>query len=121
MGRNNLTGAWGEEIAAKYLQKKGFQIQAIGYRCRYGEVDIIASNRKFLVFTEVKLRKNDNFARAHEFVDIYKQNRLRTTAAFYLDGNRTKLQPRFDVIEIYAPDGVATVRPKIVHMEAAFE
>lgn len=121
MGRNNLAGAWGEDQAARFLQKKGFQILAMGYRCRYGEIDIIACNRKYLVFAEVKLRKNDNFAKAFEFVDTYKQSRLRTTASFYLDSNPTKLQPRFDVIEVYAPEGTATNTPKIVHMEAAFE
>lgn len=121
MGRNNLVGAWGEELAAIYLQKRGFQILAMGYRCRFGEIDIIAASRKYLVFTEVKLRKNDGFAKASDYVDIHKQNRLRTTAAFYLDNNPSKLQPRFDVIEVYAPMGIETLNPKIVHMEAAFE
>ena len=121
MGRNNIVGAWGEEFAARYLQKKGYKILAMGYRCRFGEIDIIAANRKTLIFAEVKLRKNDNFAMAAEFVDAHKQNRLRTTAAFYMDANPTKLQPRFDVIEVYAPLGTQTENPKIVHLEAAFE
>lgn len=121
MGRNNIVGAWGEELAAKYLQKKGYKILAMGFRCRFGEIDIIASNRKSLVFAEVKLRKNDNFANAADFVDLHKQERLRTTASFYIDRSFTKLQPRFDVIEIYAPLGTQTENPEIIHMEAAFE
>lgn len=121
MGRSNIIGAWGEALAAEYLTSKGYRLVAMGYRCRYGEIDIIASNRKYLVFVEVKLRKNDNFAKAFEFVDTHKQDRLRTTAAFYLDAYPTKLQPRFDVIEIYAPNGLDTVAPKIHHMEDAFE
>lgn len=114
-------GAWGEALAAAYLQKKHYRIVTTGYRCRYGEIDLIAENRKYLVFVEVKLRKSAGFARACEFVDYYKQNRLRTTAALYLSQNPTALQPRFDVIEIYAPDGTETVKPRIYHLEDAFQ
>lgn len=62
MGRNNLTGAWGEALAAEYLRKKRYEILASGYRCRFGEIDLIVKNRKFLVFVEVKLRKSAEFA-----------------------------------------------------------
>lgn len=121
MGRNNLSGAWGEALAAEYLRGKRYQILAAGYRCRFGEIDLIARNRKFLVFVEVKLRKSADFAKAMEYVDRRKQDRLRTTAAFYLSENPTNLQPRFDVIEIYAPAGTNTPRPEIHHMEDAFQ
>jgi putative endonuclease len=121
MGKNNLTGAWGESLAAEFLQKKRYKILATGYRCRFGEIDLIAANKTNLVFVEVKLRKSDRFASAYEHVDFYKQNRLRTTAAVYLAENPTKLQPRFDVIEIYAPEGVQTANPQIHHMEDAFQ
>lgn len=121
MGRNNLAGAWGETIAAQYLRNKKFVIIGAGYRCRFGEIDLIASNKKHIVFVEVKLRKSDKFAKAAEFVDYHKQNRLRTTASMYLAQNPTKLQPRFDVIEVYAPDGYETKDPVINHLEGAFE
>ena len=121
MGKNNLLGAWGETIAAQYLQKKRFKILALNYRCRFGEIDIIASNRKYLVFVEVKLRKNDRFASASEFVDRNKQDRIKATAALYLSQNDTKLQPRFDVIEIYAPFGTQSSAPIINHLEDAFQ
>lgn len=121
MGRNNLSGAWGEALAAEYLRGKHYQILATGYRCRFGEIDLIARNRKFLVFVEVKLRKSADFAKAMEYVDRRKQDRLRTTAALYLSENPTNLQPRFDVIEIYAPAGTNTPRPEIHHMEDAFQ
>lgn len=120
MGRNNITGAWGEALAAAYLQKKHYKLLASGYRCRFGEIDLIVSDRRFLVFVEVKLRKNDRFANAREFVDRRKQERLRTTAELYLSEMPTHLQPRFDVIEIYAPEGISTKNPKIVHLEDAF-
>ena len=120
MGRNNIVGAWGESIAADFLRKKHYKILATGYRSRFGEIDIIAYNRRYLLFVEVKLRKSAVFANAHEFVDSHKQVRLRTTAEIYLSQNPTILQPRFDVIEIYAPEGTDTLRPEIHHIEDAF-
>ena len=121
MGTNNLLGAWGEAIAAEYLRKKRYHLIAAGYQCRFGEIDLIASYKKNLVFIEVKLRKSDHFAQAMEFVDHNKQNRLRTTADFYLSKYPSELMPRFDVIEIYAPDGIETKKPLIRHLENAFE
>lgn len=120
MGRNNVVGSWGEQIAADYLRKKRFRLVAANYRCRFGEIDLIVSNRKFLVFAEVKLRMSDKFAEAREFVDRNKQARIRTTAEMYLSQNPTSLQPRFDVIEIYAKDGIETKYPVINHLEDAF-
>lgn len=121
MGRNNLAGAWGEALAAEYLRKKRYKIIAAGYRSRFGEIDLIAQNRKYLVFVEVKLRKCSDFASAMEYVDRRKQDRIRTTAQLYLSEHPTDLQPRFDVIEIYAPEGVNTRHPEIHHMEDAFQ
>ena len=121
MATSKLTGAWGEALAAEYLLKKKYKLLATGYRCRFGEIDLIAANENYLVFVEVKLRKNNRFADALEFVDFHKQNRIRTTAELYLSQNETDLQPRFDVIEIYAPDGVDTKKPEIHHLEDAFQ
>ena len=121
MGTSKLSGAWGEALAAEFLRKKHFKTVAAGFRCRFGEIDLIVSNRQYLVFVEVKLRKSDKFAQAREFVDFRKQNRIRTTAALYLEQNPTHLQPRFDVIEIYAPEGLETRNPTIHHLEDAFE
>lgn len=119
--RSKLSGAWGEALAAEFLRGKHYKILAAGYFCRFGEVDLIARDRKFLVFVEVKLRKSRSFARAMEYVDRRKQDRIRMTASMYLADNPTNLQPRFDVIEIYAPEGTATVNPEIYHMEDAFQ
>ena len=121
MGKNDLTGRWGEALAAEYLRKKRYTLVAAGYYCKFGEIDLIVKDRKFLVFVEVKLRKSDAFASAYEFVDRRKQNRIRTTAEIYLSQYPTKLQPRFDVIEIYAPKGTETLHPEIRHMEDAFQ
>lgn len=121
MATSKLSGAWGEALAAEYLRKKRFKILASGYRCRFGEIDLIAADRKYLVFVEVKTRKSEDFARARDHVDYRKQDRLRSTAAMYLSQYPTNLQPRFDVIEIYAPDGVKTAHPVLNHLEDAFQ
>ena len=121
MGRSNLLGGWGEALAAEYLRKKRYEIVAQGWRCKFGEIDLIVKNRKYLAFVEVKLRKSDRFAAAMEYVDRRKQDRLRMTASLYLSRNETKFQPRFDVIEIYAPDGMDTADPEIIHLEDAFQ
>ena len=121
MGRNNLVGAWGEALAADFLRKKHYEIVAAGYRSRFGEIDLIVKDRKYLVFVEVKLRKSGDFAQAFEYVDRRKQDKIRITASMYLNQYPTNLQPRFDVIEIYAPEGTATRKPEIHHILNAFE
>ena len=121
MGRNNLVGAWGESLAAAYLQKKRYRLLATGYRSRFGEIDLIVSKGKYIVFVEVKLRKSNHFADAMEFVDQRKQSRIRTTAEIYLSQFPSDLQPRFDVIEVYAPAGTETIKPVINHLEDAFQ
>lgn len=117
----NLNGAWGEALAAEYLRQKRYTLVAANYRCKFGEIDLIAKDKKYLVFVEVKLRKNAAFAQAREFVDHRKQDRIRVTASIYLETHPTELQPRFDVIEIYAPEGRNTAYPEINHLEGAFE
>ena len=121
MKNSNLRGAWGEALAAEYLRKKKYTLLAAGYRCRFGEIDLIVANKKYLVFVEVKLRKNADFATAREYVNRTKQDRIRMTASMYLSQNPTALQPRFDVIEIYCPQGRETVIPEINHLEDAFQ
>ena len=120
MGRSNLLGGWGEALAAEYLRKKRYEIVASGYRCRFGEIDLICEEKGYLCFTEVKLRKSAAYGSAGSFVDFRKQNKLRATAQYYLSRRATVLQPRFDVIEIYAPYGLGTKFPKITRIENAF-
>ncbi len=119
-GDLRLLGRWGEAAVSAWLRKKGYKIIGAGYRCRFGEIDLIATKDKFICFTEVKMRKNADFACAREFVDRRKQERLRLTAQHYLCEHPTELQPRFDVAEIYAPVGISTKDPKINYIENAF-
>ena len=113
-------GRFGEERAARYLRLRGYRILETNYACRIGEIDLIAKKGGYIVFVEVKLRKSADFAAAREFVTAAKQQRIRSTAALWLSQNETALQPRFDVVEIYAPQG-AGGRITINHIENAFE
>ncbi|MFG6373516.1 MAG: YraN family protein [Oscillospiraceae bacterium] len=117
---NHLLGKWGEALVAEDLRKKGWQVLAAGYRCRLGEIDLIARKGRFIVFLEVKLRKSEDYGRAAEAVDRRKQSRLRATAQLYLAQRPTDLQPRFDVAEVYAPQGMETPAPRIGYIENAF-
>ena len=121
MAKPNLLGPWGEALAAEFLRKRHYEVVACNYRSRFGEIDLIARNKKMIVFVEVKLRKNDQFVQAREYVGIQKQERIRSTALMWLQTHPTELQPRFDVIEIYASDGIRTAAPKIIHLEDAFQ
>ncbi len=118
MNRREL-GSFGEEQAARYLRRKGYTLVGMNYRCRMGEIDLIVRGHGCIVFVEVKLRKDDRFAQAREFVTRAKQKRILTTARLWLCENETKLQPRFDVVEVYAPAG-AGGPVQIEHIEDAF-
>lgn len=113
-------GDWGEERAARYLRLHGYRILERNFRCRQGEIDIIARKGTFVAFVEVKQRKNADFGEAREFVTWSKQRRILAAAELWLLKTRCELQPRFDVIEVYAPEGTRTLRPEIHHLENAF-
>ena len=119
-GESRLLGRWGEGVAADDLRRRGWSILHTNYRCRGGEIDIIASKGGVLAFVEVKLRKSSGFAPARAFVTAEKQRKLRLTAELYLSEHPTELQPRFDVAEVYAPQGMGTVHPEINYIENAF-
>lgn len=117
---SRLLGRWGETLAAEYLRRRGFSILGAGWRCRFGEIDLIAADKNYLCFVEVKLRKSAAYGTAGAFVDRRKQEKLRLTAQMYLSEHPTNLQPRFDVVEIYAPQGMETRQPDIHMLENAF-
>ncbi len=118
MEKQNL-GSFGEDSAVRYLRRKHYTILERNYRCRQGEIDIVAQKGGFVVFVEVKLRKNDRVAQAREFVTRAKQEKILRTAGLWLSQNQSDLQPRFDVIEVYAPQGMnGPVRME--HVEDAF-
>ena len=117
---NRALGQFGEEQAARYLRRRFYSIVERNYRCRLGEIDLIARRGNTLAFVEVKLRRDDAHGEAREFVTSRKQQRILAAAELWLSLHETELQPRFDVIEVYAPRG-AEGPVKIRHIENAFE
>ena len=117
-----LLGRWGEKQAAGYLHQKGYRLLAAGYRCRMGEIDLIAQKGRELAFVEVKLRRNANFAEPREQVTAAKQRRILLAARHFLAQHPEYGEHycRFDVAEVYAPDGVQTAKPEIRYSEHAF-
>lgn len=113
-------GACGEKIAASFLKKHGYKIAAMNFLSAHGEIDIIAENKDFLVFAEVKSRKNSdenfkNYGLPSEAVTKKKQQHIIYTANFYLNKHPTKKAIRFDVIEVFLDE-----KSHVNHIEDAF-
>lgn len=119
MTKQRLTlGAWGEDRAAEFLLARGFKILERNYRCALGEVDIIACDRKSLIFVEVKTRSSSAFGLPQESVGVRKQQQLIRVAQWYLKAPGTlRLNPRFDVVAILVRTGQA---PEVTHITNAF-
>lgn len=84
---NYQTGRQGEEIARQYLITKGFEIIEHNFRTRFGEIDIIAADRKTLVFVEVKVKIGDQFGSPEEMIGPGKRWQIRQMAEVYLQQN----------------------------------
>ncbi len=94
-------GRYGEEIALKYLKKKKYNIVKRGFRLFRGEIDIIAYDRKILVFIEVKTRRSKAFGLPEESVTISKQKQIKKVAQGFLAFNNLQdVECRFDVISL---------------------
>lgn len=115
----NESGAWGEAFAASYLQQNHCKIEARNYHSRYGEIDVIASNVKYLIFLEVKTRRMDAMVSPLEAVTPTKQHRIIRTAQSYLMKFPTELQPRFDVMGIIT-DSSRHIIKNYVYLKNAF-
>ena len=107
-------GTEGEHMAARYLQSEGYAILEMNYRCKLGEIDIIASKKDCMTFVEVKYRKNDRYGTSLEAVNHKKQQIIRRVASFYLVSviHSANVHCSFDVIGI---DG-----SEITHLKNAF-
>jgi len=103
-------GKEGEEIAVRYLQDMGFTILETNYRFRRGEIDIIMRDGEYLVFCEVKMRRNDNYGPPEYAVTPKKQQQIRKVAEGYLYERGIKDQAcRFDVVAIQTMNGVTEI------------
>lgn len=102
-------GARGEAAARSYLQRRGYTIEAVNYRCRWGEVDIVASHGGVLVFVEVRTRRGQSFGSPQESITPRKRERLILTAQHYLQEHDIDGHWRIDLVAIEA-DGRGVVR-----------
>jgi len=114
-------GQWGEEQACAYLKGQGFRIVERNFRCRTGELDIVAKEDETLCVVEVKSRKNALSGWPGEAVTVQKQRRMRSAAAFYMHRNPTVVRGianlRMDVVEVLR----CGHRTYIRHIEDAFQ
>ena len=99
---NRAVGTAYEQIAGRFLEKKGFQILEYNYRCRAGEIDLIAREGGYLVFVEVKYRRTADQGDPEEAVDQRKRRRIGQAAAYYLylHGLPENTLCRFDVVAL---------------------
>lgn len=117
--KRKILGRHGEEIAARYLEKNGFRLLRKNYRCRLGEIDLVAMDRDYLVFVEVRSKSSDEFGEGYESLLYKKQSKLRQVAWYYLKSEgKTGMSCRFDVVSIrFDRDGEVQ---RIEHIENAF-
>ena len=101
-------GTWGEAQVANFLRRRGYQLLAHSYHCRFGEVDLIARQGSALCFVEVKTRTNLSVGLPREYVTRQKQEKLRRTAV------------RFDVAEVYTDAAHSAAATRIEYLEDAF-
>lgn len=113
-------GTWGESLVADYLRRRGCRLEAHSYRCRFGEIDLIAWDGDTLCFVEVKTRTNTRMGLPREYVTARKQARLRKTALFYLSSHDLDCSTRFDVAEVYAAVP-GDPEARIEYLENAFQ
>ena len=99
-------GQRGEDIAWEYLKKRGYKILERNYRCRYGEIDLVAKDGETIVFVEVKSRRSAAFGEPEESVGPAKQKKISTVALCYLEEKHLHDRPaRFDVVSILTGAG----------------
>jgi len=120
VGVNNLAlGARGEEIAVAYLKGQKFAIVERNFRCKGGELDIVARDGKAIVFIEVKARRTLSFGPPQLAVTPFKQRQISKAALTWLAKNRLQdAAARFDVIAILLRDHQV---PEIDHIRNAFD
>ena len=98
---NKILGNFGEDAACNYLKNKGYTIVKRNFRCRMGEIDIIAKIENCLIFIEVKTRKSSEFGEPSEAVDFRKIEKIKRVIEFYLSTADWNGDIRVDVVEVY--------------------
>ncbi len=107
----NSSGKLGESFVKEYLIRHGFCILEQNYHSRFGEIDIIAENKEYIVFVEVKTRKQGSTEHPFEAITRAKQKKILVTAQAYLSKVQSSLQPRFDAAAVTTQNG------RVIHLE----
>lgn len=100
-----MRGGEAEALAAEYLARQGLTVTRRNYRCRFGEIDLIARDGITVVFVEVRSRRKDNYGGVAESITGTKRVRVIRAARHYLAGARQDPPVRFDVILIRGDPG----------------
>ncbi len=104
MIRTGILGNRAEDLALKFLKKQGLALLQRNFNCRFGEIDLIMTDNDYLVFVEVRYRKDQNFGGALASIDQRKQRKLTNSAEHYLQINKLKDTPcRFDILCLGGP------------------
>lgn len=99
---NKKIGVAGEKLAADFLKRNNYDVLAVNYRCRYGEIDIIAKQGETLIFVEVKTRSSLKFGMGLEAVNYIKQKKIKKVAMSFINEKKVYFSEiRFDVIDIF--------------------
>lgn len=101
----NETGGAGEQAVAGQLRKSGYTILERNFRCRFGEIDIIAQNSQYIVFVEVKTRSEKAAYSPLEAITAAKRRKILLTAQLYLQQKPSGRQPRFDAAAVFTENG----------------
>jgi putative endonuclease len=111
-------GKIGEDIAVKFLSRKGYKILKRNYRYGHGEIDIIAMDKDVLIFVEVRVKFSDKFGSPEDSVTIKKREQLKKIASAFIQMNEMNFSEcRFDVIGITFKDGKFNIN----HIVNAFQ
>ena len=119
-----LKGKEGEDIACKFLKKRGYKILTRNFRTKMGEIDIIAEKKGTVVFFEVKTRKSRRYGLPKEYVSELKKKRILSAALFYLTKKKLWNRPiRFDVIGLILDREVIEVEHErdVIHLSDAMD
>lgn len=122
MKESVIRGMLGERACANYLAERGYSIEGANYKTRFGEVDIIALDGKYLAFVEVKTRGEEGWETPGTWVTPNKQRKVALAASGFLNQYKDKYsqyQPRFDVMEAIMDENNNIL--KIRHIENAFD
>lgn len=111
MDQRKILGEKGELIAEKLLREEGYQILKKNYRNRYGEIDIIAQDKEYLCFVEVRMRTSEDCGTPEESITMSKQNQIiKVAKGFICEQQNDDFYMRFDVVTIEDVDNINSIQ-----------